>query len=328
MQAQLPLVRAAAYAGHMTDPNGNVAAGKILWAVASIMTGILLLDLMGVFIRMLSDTYPAEQLSFLRNLFGLVPSALVLVSLRSWHMQGRSMRVRQWPIIVVRGLAVTMAQLFFYLALTRLEFATASTLAFAGPLIVTALSVPVLGERVGPWRWVAVLIGFLGIVLIMRPGTDAFTPAALLPVGAAAGYATSSVLVRRIDRGVPTPLVNLYSTLVAMLGAAVLMGVLGRPVWFRSAEDLALIAAMGFAGGTGVLFLIVAYRMVPPSVMAPFEYSGILFAFGLGWVFFDEAPFERLFPGALLIGGAGLLIVLREHRATGIRPPIARGRSR
>ena len=309
-----------------SSPDAPLPTGTILKAIASIMAGILLLDMMAVFIRMLSDTYPATQLSVLRNLFGLIPSVLVLVSLRDWHSRGRPLRVRQWPIIVIRGLSVTMAQLFFYLALARLEFATASTLAFAGPLFVTALSVPVLGERVGPWRWAAVLIGFGGVIMVMRPGSDAFTLAALLPVGAAAGYAISSVLVRRIDTDVPTPLVNLYSTFVAMLGAGVLLTILESPVAFQSVEDVALIAAMGISGGTGVLFLIMAYRLVQPSIVAPFEYSGILISFALGWIFFNEAPFGRLFPGALLIIGAGLLIVWRERRMAGVRPPLARGR--
>ena len=312
----------------MMQPTDHLPAATILKAVLSLLVGIFLLNLMAVFIRMLSDTYPAPQLSFLRNLFGLIPSALVLLGLREWRERGRPMRVRQWPIIVVRGLAVTMAQLFFYLALTRLEFATASTLVFAGPMFVTALSVPILGERVGPWRWAAVVVGFLGVVLVMKPGTDAFTLAALLPVGAAAGYATSAVLVRRIDDSVPTSLVNLYSTFVAMLGAAALTVVLERPVWFQSIEDLALIVALGCSGGTGALFLMIGYRLVQPPTVAPFEYSGILIAFVLGWVVFNEAPFGQLFPGALLIVAAGLLIVWRERRAAGIRPPFTRERTR
>ena len=300
--------------------------GTVLRAVLTIMAGIFLLDLMAVMIRMLAADYPASELAVFRNLFGLVPSALVLWASADWKARGRPMRVRQWPIIVVRGLAVTMAQFCFYLALKQLEFATASTLAFAGPMILTALSVPILGDRVGPWRWGAVVIGFAGVVMVMQPGSDAFTLAALLPIGAAAGYAIASVLVRLIDTEVPTAQVNLYSGFAAMIGAGVLMLLLESPVWFKSWGDLALIVAMGCSGGTGVLLLIMAYRMVQPSVIAPFEYSGILFAFALGWIFFDEAPFDRLFPGVLLIVGAGLLIVWRERRAAALRPPVARGR--
>ncbi|MEM9141091.1 MAG: DMT family transporter, partial [Pseudomonadota bacterium] len=200
-------------------------------------------------------------------------------------------------------------------SLTKLEFATVSTLAFAGPMFVTALSVPVLGERVGPWRWAAVVIGFVGILLIMRPGTDAFSPWALLPVGAALGYATASVIVRLMDDDVPSPLVNMYSNVSAMAGAAVLTVLMTEPVPIQSWSDAGLIAAMGCTGGIGVLCLTYAYRMCAPSILAPFEYSGILFAFMLGWLVFHEAPFDTLFPGVLFIVGAGLLIVWRERQA-------------
>lgn len=279
-----------------------------------IMLGIFLLDVMGVFIRILSDTYPAQELAIFRNLFGMLPSAILLWSLADWHTRGRPIRIRQWRLAFARGLFVTFAQLCFYVALTKLEFATVSTLAFAGPMIVTALSVPVLGERVGPWRWAAVVIGFGGILLIMRPGTDTFTVWALLPIGAAAGYATSAVMVRLMDQDVPSPLVNMYANISAMAGAAVLTVLMVDPVAIQSWRDLGLIAAMGCSGGMGVLCLTYAYRMTQPAILAPFEYTGIVFAFLLGWLVFNEAPFETLFPGVLLIVAAGLLIVWRESK--------------
>ena len=286
---------------------------KILIPVIYILTGIFLLDLMAVMIRMLSDSYPLMQLAAFRNLFGLVPSMILLASSADWHAKGRTMTMRQWPLGMFRGVLVTGAQICFYFALLELEFATVGTLVYASPLIVTALSVPILGERVGPWRWGAVLAGFAGVILIMRPGTDAFTLAALLPLGAALGYASSSVLVRRIDRDVPAPLVNMYASGAAMICASVIMLATSDPVAIASWSDAAMIIAMGFCGGTGVLFLIFAYRLATPSMLAPFEYSGILMTFALGWVFFNEAPFGVLFPGVLLIVGAGLLIIWRER---------------
>ena len=268
-----------------------------------------------MFIRILSATYPAQELAVFRNLFGMIPSAILLFSLSDWHARGRPVRIRQWKLALSRGLFVTFAQLCFYVGLTKLEFATVSTLAFAGPMFVTALSFPVLGERVGPWRWAAVLIGFSGILMIMRPGTDAFTMWALLPLGAAAGYATASVIVRLMDDDVPSPLVNMYSNVSAMVGAAVLTLLMTTPVAIQSWTDIGLIAAMGMSGGVGVLCLTYAYRMTRPSILAPFEYTGILFAFVLGWLVFNEAPFDTLFPGVLFIVGAGLLIVWREQKA-------------
>ncbi|MEM8537883.1 MAG: DMT family transporter [Pseudomonadota bacterium] len=285
----------------------------ILIPVLYILTGIFLLDLMAVMIRILSDNYPLMELAAFRNLFGLLPSAILLATSADWHAKGRSLRMKQWPLGLLRGVLVTFAQVCFYFALLELEFATVGTLVYASPLIVTALSFPLLGERVGPWRWGAVLVGFLGVLLIMRPGTDAFTLAAMLPLGAALGYASSSVLVRRIDRDVPAPLVNMYASGAAMVCATCIMLATVQPVWIASWSDAAMIVAMGCCGGAGVLFLIFAYRRATPSVLAPFEYAGILMTFALGWVFFNEAPFGVLFPGVLLIVGAGLLIIWRER---------------
>lgn len=286
----------------------------VLIPIFYVLTGIFLLDMMAVIIRVLSGDYPTAQLAAFRNLFGLMPSMALLLLNAEWRANGRRFRIRQWPLGFLRGILVTVAQMCFYVALTQLEFATVATLAYASPLIVTALSVPLLGEKVGPWRWGAVVIGFAGILLIMRPGADTFTLAALLPLGAAAGYASSSVLVRLIDRDVPSPLVNLYATFAAMVCASIVMLATSQPIWFKSWTDAALIVAMGCSGGTGVLFLIFGYRRASPSVLAPFEYTGILIAFILGWIFFAEAPVGTLFPGVLLIVGAGLLIVWRERR--------------
>ena len=275
---------------------------------------------MGVFIRILAATYPTEQLIVFRNIFGMVPSVILLFSLTEWRARGRPIRIRQWRLALLRGVFVIWAQMCFYLALTKMEFATVSTLAFVSPMIVTALSVPVLGDRVGPWRWGAVAMGFLGVVLIMRPGGDTFSAWALLPLGAAAGYASASVFVRLMDADVPSPLVNMYSNVAALVLATGATLVMGRAVWITDWTDLGLIVLMGCCGGCGVLCLTYAYRMASPSILAPFEYTGILFAFLLGWIVFQEAPFETLFPGVLLIVGAGLLIVWRERRTKAVVP--------
>ena len=300
----------ACYGRGMTAPPH---APPILIPILIVMTGILLLDVMGVFIRILSATYPPQELSVFRNIFGMIPSFLLLAWTASWHQAGRPWRIRQWKLAFLRGGFVALAQFCFYIALTRLEFATVSTLAFAGPMIVTALSVPVLGHRVGLWRWAAVIGGFAGVVMVMGPGTDVFSLSALLPLGAAFGYASSAVAVRLFDQDVPSPLVNLYANLSALAGAIVLTAATAEPVMVASWHDLGLIALMGCSGGTGVLCLTFAYRMAQPAALAPFEYSGIVFAFALGWAFFDESPIERLFPGVLLIVAAGLLIVWREQ---------------
>ncbi len=283
-------------------------------AVVIIMVAMFLFDVMGAIIKYMGASYPPQQLSAFRNLFGLIPSIIVLFLASDWHAAGRPLIIRQWKIGLMRGGFVALAQFCFYLSLVHLEFATASTLAFAGPLFVTTLSVPILKNHVGIWRWMAVGIGFVGIVLIMRPGTEIFTLYALLPIGAAFGYGCGSVSVRLIDTEVPSATINLYSTVGALAGSVALLFLTTGYVAIASLHDWLWLIAMGAVGGCAVLCMITAYRLTQPSNIAPFEYFGIPFSFLLGWYFFGETPFGTLFPGALFIVAGGLLIVWRERR--------------
>lgn len=287
---------------------------SVTLAILISLAALVLFDLMGLIIKHLSPRYSAAELSAYRNVFGLVPSAIMLWTHAGWRRSGRSLVIRQWRLAVWRGIAVTFAQLSFYLSLGLMAFATATTIAYSMALFTTALAVPMLGERVGLVRWGAVAIGFVGVVLIMKPGSESFAWYMLLPVGAAALYAYSSVTARLIDLDVPTPLFNLYSSTIAAVGSIALALALGGFSPLASLQDFAWIVLMGAFGGSAVLCLVVSYRMTEPSNLAPFNYFGIPIAFALGWLFFGETPFNDLFPGALLIVGAGLLIVFRERR--------------
>lgn len=279
-----------------------------------ILLAILLFDVQGAFVKLLGDRYSIPQIATYRNIFGLFPSLVILLLSRQWHAGGRRVVLPQWRIAMLRAMAIAMAQFFFYWSLTRMELATASTLAFAGPLFITALSVPILGHRVGWVRWLAVIIGFAGIVLVMRPGGDLFRPVALLPVVAAFGYGVSSVLVKLFDDHEPTALINLYTTFGTLLCSTLLMVVLDGHVPVQSSGDWILLISMGLFGGVAIFCLIVAYRLTQPGNLSPFEYFGIPFSFAIGYFLFDEAPFGTLMPGVLFIVGGGLLIVWRERR--------------
>ena len=286
---------------------------RTLTAVALLLGALTLFDGMGLIIKHLSPRYGAGELAAWRNTFGLIPSLVVLWMSRDWHVRGRIWRLRQWRLALARGAILTVAQFSFYLSLGLLTFATASTITYANSLFAVALAVPLLGEKVGWIRWSAVLIGFVGVIWIVRPGSDTFSPAALLPLGAAMCYALVGVTARMMDSDVPTPLINLYSSIVALFGAVILALVTGGFTPIQQASDLGWLVAMGGFGGSAVLLLIMAYRMAEQSDLAPFNYFGIPLAFVLGWVFFDEAPWHELFPGALLILASGLLIVWRER---------------
>jgi drug/metabolite transporter (DMT)-like permease len=290
------------------------APSHFLRAVFYLLLAILLFDLQGVIIKHLGERYPVQQLASFRNLFGLIPSLLVLLLSREWHAGGRKLGIRQWRLGLVRGLFIAAAQFCFYLSITKMELATASTLTYISPVMITMLSVPILGHQVGIWRWLAVLIGFLGVLVIMAPGSEVFTPYSLLPIGAALGYSLSTVCVRLVDHRVPTALINMYASVGSLVGAlAILYGSSGYQA-VATAQDWALLVAMGMVGGFAVLGLISAYRLAKPASLSPYEYFGIPFAFVLGWIFFDEAPFDKLIPGVFLIIAGGMLIAWRERK--------------
>jgi len=289
-------------------------ASPFVRAVCFVLVAILLFDMQGVIIKFLGDRYPVQQLAAFRNLFGLIPSILVLTLSREWHSRGRLLKIRQWRLGLLRGLFIAMAQFCFYLSITKMELATASTLAYISPVLITLLSIPILKHHVGLWRWLAVIIGFIGVVVIMGPGTDVFTVYSLLPIGAAFGYSLSTVCVRLFDEHNPTALLNMYASIGALLGALVIVTATGGYHEVETLGDWGLLLCMGLVGGFAVLALIIAYRLARPSSLSPYEYFGIPFAFLLGWLFFDEAPFEKLIPGVFLIVAGGMLIAWREHR--------------
>ena len=283
-------------------------------AVAYVLLAILLFDLQGVIIKFLGARYPVQQLAGFRNIFGLIPSLLVLLMSREWHSRGRLLKIRQWRLGLLRGLFIAGAQFCFYLSITKMPLATASTLTYISPVLITMLSIPILKHSVGLWRWLAVCVGFIGVLMIMAPGSDVFTLYSLLPIGAAFGYSLSTVCVRLFDDHNPTALINLYASAGALFGAlAILFATTGyQPV--ESLQDWGLLLSMGMVGGFAVLALINAYRLARPASLSPFEYFGIPFAFILGWLFFDEAPFEQLIPGVFLIVAGGMLIAWRERK--------------
>lgn len=282
-------------------------------AAAIMLMGVVLYDVMSVIVKYLGQNYPAPQLSMLRNLFGLVPTLFILFWSRSWVEAGRPLVIKQWKLALARGGVGTLAQISLYLALSHLEFAITTTIVFAAPLFVTALSLPVLGQQVGLWRWVAVLVGFVGVLLVMSPTAESFNWYAILPICAALGFAITSVSSRLIDKTVPTAIVNLYYAVGTLVGTTVLVIFTGSFVRIGSMEDWAWIVTMGVIGGLAAYCWTSAYRLADASSLSPFQYFGIPFSFFLGWIFFAEAPIDKLIPGAFLIVGGGLIIIWREH---------------
>ncbi len=293
----------------------------VLLSVAMLLAGIVMLDCMGAIAKHLVQRYPAQQISVARNIFGLLPTFSILL----WEARGRidldSIRLRQWRLGLARGLMVAVAQLALYGSYLYLELATVAVIAYSGPLFITMLAIPWLGERVGIWRWGAVLGGFVGVVLVIGPGTEVFAWSGILPAVAAFFYANSLVLTRKFDRNVSHAAINLYAQAGAIAGSLILLlttadAVLPDGSAAEVFSDLGFALMLGGFGGFGVYFLTLAYRRTAASLLAPFEYFGVLSALAIGWIVFGEWPVQRIFPGVVFIVGAGLAIILRERRAS------------
>ena len=298
---------------------GNTEISKIIHqssfarAVFISIVALIFFDLMGLVIKLLSSGYSALELATYRNMFGLIPAVIALWFSPTWHQHGRPLRTRQWPLLCSRGLIVTLAQFMFYLSLARIDFATATTISYSGALFMTAFAVFILGESVGRFRWMAVLIGFLGVLMVTGLGKESFTLNALLPVGASALYALTGVTARLVDEDVPSGLVTVYSSVSALLCAIFLTMIYDSFSPIKDLVDFGWLTLMGLFGGIAVLCLVVSYRMTEQSNLAPFSYFGIPIAFVLGWMFFGEKPFSDIFPGSILIVLGGLIVVWRER---------------
>ncbi|MDC0587356.1 DMT family transporter [bacterium] len=283
-------------------------------AILVCLLAYLCFDLMSVHVRILSASYSPQELSVYRNVLGVLPSTLLLMYTRELSFDIKDYKIKKWKLAFGRGLLVALAQLLFYTALADLELATVSALGQTNAIFIVLIAVIFYGEKVGAWRWSAVIIGFGGAVWIMQPGSNMFTWTAALPIGAAFCYAASMVTLRSFDVSISSAIIYLYSSIAAALGAILLATGTTDFSPIQSMSDALLILSMSLCGGFGVVFLMYAFRQAPASVLAPFSYFGILTAFGLGWIVFDELPLDKLFPGVILIILSGLTILWREER--------------
>ncbi|MDR6263829.1 MULTISPECIES: DMT family transporter [Rhodobacterales] len=286
---------------------------NLVRALLVLLLGIVFLDGMSVFIKTLLPRYSALELSAYRNVIGMIPAILLMMWSGELRTNPRKLMIPQWKLAFGRGLMVTAAQLFWYVALGKTEFALVAALGYTMSLFVVILSVPLLGERVGIWRSIAVVMGFVGAVWIVRPTADSFNLMALLPLGAALFYALSMVTVRLVDRSVSNALLYLYSAIsAAVVNVIVVLATTGFD-GIENLHDGIQITVMSLLGGCGVICMLISVRMAEPSLLAPFNYFGLISAFTMGWLVFGEAPFDKIFPGVLFIIGGGLLVLWREN---------------
>ena len=266
-----------------------------------------LFSLMDGGLKHLSGHYPAMQVAAIRGLSSL-PLVLLWVAASG---AGASLLKIRWPLHLLRGaLSILMLSAFAY-ALKRMPMSGAYALFFVAPLLITALSVPLLGEKVGPRRWTAILVGLVGVLVVLRPtGQGLLSLAGLAVLLAAAGYALSAIMVRVLHRTDSAQSMVFWMLVMTGLGAAAL----AWPGWVPvQGADGWIIVGVGLSGFLGQVAITEAFRAGEASVVAPFEYSALAWALGLDWLVWQVLPDRMTFLGAGIIVASGLYLLRRER---------------
>lgn len=300
--------------------------------IAFILAGILCISVNDFIIKQLSGGYPLHQTVFLRSGIGILFS-LVLVQIEGgWSI----LRTRHPWWHLLRGILIVVANMTYFAALAALPLADATALFFVAPLFITLLSIPLLGERVGPLRLSAVVVGFLGVVIMQRPWASAAVldvprVVLLLPVIAALTYALNTILTRRLGVTSKASALAVYIQATFLVVSICFYVVAGDGRFAEGVENESLLfllrawtwptpndwiyfIALGLNSAVIGYCLSQAYRMADAATVAPYEYVGLPLAVFWGWLIFAEFPVWEVWVGIALILGAGLFVFLRERQ--------------
>ena len=281
------------------------------------LSAVAFFSLMDAGMKLLSASYPTLQVTMLRGAASL-PFVLVWVLATAGP---RSILPVRWGLHLLRGaLGMVMIGCFVY-ALRSLPLSTAYSIYFVAPLLVAALSVPLLGERVGPRRWVAIGVGLVGVLVVLRPGVDGFISLpGLMVLLAATAYAIAAVTVSLLTRTDTPQSMVVWFLLIMAVGAGLLAWPQWQPLQWQHAG---LIAGMGLAGALGQIALTRAFQLGQASMIAPLEYTGLVWVIGWDWLLWRTLPDAATWTGAAIIVASGLYLLRRERIVgTGRVPPL------
>ncbi|MDK3017268.1 DMT family transporter [Pseudodonghicola flavimaris] len=297
-----------------------------------ILVGVLGISVNDVLIKLLSGGYPLHQVVLTRSLIGLVFILFMVRIEGGWSI----LKTRQPILHAMRGLLVVFSNMTYFVALAVLPLADATALFFVAPLFITALSIPILGEKVGPLRIAAVTAGFAGVVIMQRPWADSGTLQAdrlvmLLPVLSAFAYALMQIMTRKLGASTKASALAVYIQIIFILVSLGFFAVAGdgrfaegssdpsvqfllRAWIWPDPGDLWLLLGLGAVTAVAGYCLSQAYRLTDAATVAPFEYVGLPLSVLWGWLFWSELPSSEVWIGIALIMGSGLFVFLREKQ--------------
>lgn len=225
------------------------------------------------------------------------------------------LRARRPGLQIVRSAIAVACAMLYFTAFGYLQLDQTTAILFATPFFVALLSGPLLGERLGPRRWAAILVGFAGVLVVTRPGLGGIHPAAILCVVGSVSYALYNITTRMLAGSDSDETTLFYSNLVGVVLLAPVMPLLWTPP--RTLVEVAVMVAVSVLGAVGHFMLIIAHRYAPAGVLAPFIYAQLLGAVVFGFLVFDNLPSLWTVAGAAIVVASGLYLIYRERRVKG-----------
>jgi len=288
------------------SPKAPARADHPFKGIALILTSTIFLGTSDVTAKYLSATLPSIEITWIRFL----TFAVIMVPAMVPGTPLFAMQTNRLTLHLLRGLGILGSSLFFISGLRFLPIAEASATGFVAPLLVTALSIFFLSEKVGLRRWIATGVGLIGVLIILRPGTGAFHPAAFFPLVSAFCWACTLIITRMMSGTERATTVMAYSSLVGLVMLSGLVpSVWVTPTW----HDIAFGVFIGVASTLGQWLVVLAFRYADASVLAPFSYTQLLWVSVLGFIIFGEVPDVWTVTGAAFIVASGLYTAHRER---------------
>lgn len=297
----------------------------IIRGIALLVLALLVFAVQDAIVKSLTRHYTVIQILTLRILLVVLMLGLIARIKIGW----RFLIARQWPLMVLRGFLAFSAFTHYYFALSYLPLADAATVFMTAPLFVTALSFLILGELVGIRRWLAVVVGFTAVVFMLNPGSDVFRMISVLPLASALFYSCIPIVTRKFSASEHTLTITFYTASAYALFCIVASVMVylwpaspqDQGVWALVAQPwksltshawlLVFLSSAMFS--MGILCITAAYRAAEVSVLAPFEYSYLIWATLIGYLMFSDVPELRTWLAGFVIAGSGIYIAFRER---------------
>jgi drug/metabolite transporter (DMT)-like permease len=280
-----------------------------LRGILAMLAAVATFSVMDVLLKHLVEIYPTMQVTFLRG----VASLPFLLAANALFGQWRDLVPNRWPLHIARGILQFSLVWCFVFAVSKLSLANAYTIFMSAPLLITALSVPMLREHVGWQRWLAVFVGLIGVIVVLKPSdTGWVTIGGLAALASAVGYALNAITIRILTRTDTSAATVLWSILFLTFisGLAAIAG------WMPlQAQHWPLIAGLGLSGALGQYLITEAFSRAPPPVVAPLEYTALAWGMFFDWVLWTTAPSLRMLTGATIIVASGIYVISKERIA-------------